>query len=144
MAHIDEFFPSKYLKASDLQGRDVRVTIASLNPEQFENDGKTETKLVVYFLNKEKGVVLNKTNAGTISTAYGYDYTTWPGNQITLYMAMVDAWGETREAIRVRVTAENMRAVSSNGAAPSQPEPQPAAEEPVGAARDDDDDGLPF
>jgi len=145
MPHIDEFFPSKYLKASDLQGRDVRVTIASLNPEQFENDGKTETKLVCYFAKKEKGVVLNKTNAATIATAYGYDYTQWPGNQITLYMAMVDAWGETREAIRVRVTAENMRAVSSNGAAPSQPEPQPPVEAPVEAAvADDDDDGLPF
>ena len=145
MPHIDEFFPSKYLKASDLQGRDVRVTIASLNPEQFENDGKTETKLVCYFAKKEKGVVLNKTNAATIATAYGYDYTQWPGNQITLYVAMVDAWGETREAIRVRVTAENMRAVSSNGSAPSQPEPPPPAEAPVEAAvAEDDDDGLPF
>ena len=145
MPHIDEFFPSKYLKASDLQGRDIKVTVASLSPEQFENEGKTETKLVVYFQGKEKGVVLNKTNAATIATAYGFDYTQWPGNQITLYVAMVDAWGETREAIRVRVTAENMRAVSSNGSAPSQPEPPPPAEAPVEAAvAEDDADGLPF
>ena len=161
MAHIDDFFPSKYLKASDLQGRDVKVTIQSLIPEQFENDGKTDTKLVVYFVGKEKGVVLNKTNAGTIAAAYGYDYTTWSGNQITLYTAMVDAWGETKEAIRIRVTAENMRAVNPGVPQFGQPQPQGPADsemsqpEPVHAGAHNgpppgntslpgDEDDLPF
>lgn len=138
MAHIDDFFPSRFLKASDLQGRDIKVFIDHVEAEDFENDGKTERKPVVFFQGKEKGIVLNKTNAGAIAQAYGYDYTSWRGSQITLYTAMVDAWGETKEAIRVRVTAENMRAVNDG-----QPEPDPT---PVSAdtQSQDEDDDLPF
>jgi hypothetical protein len=107
VAHIDEFFPSRWLKPSDLGGKDVSVGIQRVTAEEFENEGKTERKPVVYFNGAEKGLILNKTNAATITQAYGSDYTSWPGNRITLHTAMIDAWGETREAIRVRITDED-------------------------------------
>lgn len=145
MPSITEFFSSKFLKASDLQGQEVKVTISNVGKEQFENDGKPEIKPVLYFVNKDKGVVLNRTNSNAVSGAYGEDYTQWAGNQITLFPAMVDAWGETKEAIRIRVTADNMRAVNQNGTSADAAE---TPEEPVAdvAVVDDadDDDSLPF
>ena len=66
MAHIDEFFPSRWLKPSDLGGKDVSVGIQRVTAEEFENEGKTERKPVVYFNGAEKGLILNKTNAATM------------------------------------------------------------------------------
>lgn len=141
MAHIDQFFPSKYLKASDLDGRDVKVFIDRVVGEEFDRDDKTESKPVVYFIAKEKGVVLNKTNATVIASSYGGDFTKWHGCQVTLYTAMVDAFGETREAIRVRVTAENMRAQPEGVTVPAEAV-LPDNSGDGGASTDDD--SLPF
>jgi hypothetical protein len=56
---ISEEFPSQYLKASDLGGRDIRVTMGRVEREKIG----TDNKLVLYFKGKDKGLVLNKTNA---------------------------------------------------------------------------------
>ena len=96
--NINEVFPSKYLKAADLQGRQVTVKIRSAEQETIGDD----RKLVVYFEGKEKGVVCNKTNANNIAALYGPDTDDWAGNEITLFEAMVDFQGKTVPSIRVR------------------------------------------
>jgi hypothetical protein len=96
---ISEEFPSKYLKAADLQGREVRVTIANVEREKMGDD----TKPVVYFKGKEKGVVLNKTNSNAIADAYGDDTDDWFGHDIILLSVMTDYAGKMTPAIRVRV-----------------------------------------
>ena len=65
--HIDSAFPSKYLKASDLQGRNVTVKMGRVEQEKIG----TDEKLILYFQGKEKGVVLNKTNANNVAALYG-------------------------------------------------------------------------
>ena len=97
---ISDQFPSKYLRAADLDGREVTVTMAGVKMEpvvQGEPD-----KLILYFKGKEKGVVLNKTNATAISNLYGDDTDEWEGEDITLFPAMVSFQGNTVPAIRVK------------------------------------------
>lgn len=96
---MSEEFPSKFLKAADLQGREVRVTMQNVEREKIGDD----TKPVLYFKGKDKGVVLNKTNAGTISDSYGDDTEDWFDQPLILFSVMVDFQGKVGPAIRCRV-----------------------------------------
>lgn len=96
---IGEAFPSKYLKAADLQGRRVNVTIDSV---EMQNIGDDTDKLVIYFKGKEKGFVCNRTNANMIAEICQSEETDdWAGKQILLYTAKVDFQGRRVDAIRV-------------------------------------------
>lgn len=95
---VSEAFPSNYIKAGDLQGGSPRVVINHVKLEDIGDDRKP----VVYFKGKEKGLVLNKTNANNIATLFGDDMDDWSGKEIVLFPAMVDFQGRTVEAIRVR------------------------------------------
>ena len=95
---MSQAFPSSYLKAADLNGKAVRVTIESVTPEKIGD----EIKPVLHFVGKDKGVVLNKTNANRITEAVGSDETDdWEGWSITLYPCKVDYQGKRVDAIRV-------------------------------------------
>lgn len=91
-------FPSKYLKASDLQGRQVTVKMTHVEPETIGGD----RKFILYFAGKEKGMVLNKTNWNNIAKVYGDDSDDWTGHEIVLFEAFVDFQGDTVPAIRVK------------------------------------------
>ncbi len=73
--NINDQFPSKYLKAADLQGRNVTVKMARVEQEKIGDD----MKLILYFQGKERGVVLNKTNANNIASLYGGETEDWYG-----------------------------------------------------------------
>jgi hypothetical protein len=82
---------------------------------------------VVYFVGKEKGVVLNKTNANKIVAIAGSDDTDdWHGVTVALYATEVEFQGDTVEAIRIK--------------APAQPKPA-AVRKPT---QDLDDSEIPF
>src|SRR5689334_20197284 len=101
--NIDDLFPSKYLKASDVAEHDLTVTISHVKKEAMKStEGGDEQKPVLSFQEVETGIVLHRTNADTIPKLDGPDYGQWGGKRITLYSAEVSAFGETREAIRVR------------------------------------------
>jgi arabinogalactan endo-1,4-beta-galactosidase len=123
--NINEAFPSNYIKASDLQGRQVSLKMDRAEYEMIGND----KKLVLYFQGREKGMVLNKTNANNISQLYGQDTDDWNGQDIVLFEAMVDFQGKTVPAIRVRGP--------SRAAQPKKP--APAADQ-----SSDMNDGIPF
>ena len=125
---MNDIYPSKYLKADDLQGREVRVTMQSVELEKIGDDNKP----VLYFKGKDKGIVLNKTNASTISVGYGDDTDEWFDQPIILFSVMVDFNGKVGPAIRVRVPTakDNKAAPTPRRADPisSGPQRQPAAE----------------
>lgn len=99
--NIDSAFPSQYLKASDLGNSQPVVTIARVTTEEVGRD--RERKPVVYFEGKEKGVVLNKTNANKIASLVGSRNTDdWKGKAIRLYATETEFGGETVECIRVK------------------------------------------
>lgn len=105
--NMNDVYPSKYLKADDLQGREVRVVMSNVEMEKIGDDNKP----VLYFKGKDKGVVLNKTNAGTIAAAYGHESEEWFDQPLILFSVMVDFQGKVAPAIRCRVpTAKDNRA----------------------------------
>jgi hypothetical protein len=107
---VNQAFPSKYIKASDLQGRDVNVVIADAIIEEI---GQTKDKrLVCYFQGKEKGLVVNRTNALMIADLYGNDTDEWTGKEIVLYSTRVPFQGQMTDAIRVKAPA---RRATGNG-----------------------------
>ena len=137
---MSEEFPSKFLKASDLQGREVRVTMQNVEREKIGDD----TKPVLYFKGKDKGVVLNKTNAGTISDSYGDDSEDWFDQPLILFSVMVDFQGKVGPAIRCRVpTAKDNRAAKPD---PISSGPERIARDPEidSATRRELDDEIPF
>src|SRR3990167_5543904 len=115
--NIDEAFPSKYISAADLQGRDVIVRIARITVEQLgRNNDPKDNKPILYFQGKQKGLALNKTNANTVKDMYGKETDAWIGQTITLVTAWTDYAGKQVECIRVRPPR-------ANGAAPQQVPP---------------------
>lgn len=122
---VSSAFPSNYLKAADLQGRTIRVTMDSVNVEKVGQD----QRLVLYFKGKEKGLVLNKTNANNIASVYGDDTDNWMGQPLDLFPTLVDYQGKSVDAIRVRAPARQVR----------QPEPPPHNEPTRNL-----DDEIPF
>lgn len=128
MPSIDSVFPSHYLKASDLSGASPTVTIDRLEIEPIGRD--REMKPVLYFQGKEKGLVLNKTNASKIAQLLGSkDTDDWAGCKIRLYSTEAEFGGETFEAIRIKA------------AGPETPKAKPAPAPDFGG---DDSDGPDF
>lgn len=100
--NINTAFPSKYLKAADLGDAQPVVTISHVEMELMPGDAK-EMRPVVFFENKQKGVVLNRTNSNAIAQIAGTPETdNWGGTAVQLYAAMVSFKGEEVEAIRIR------------------------------------------
>lgn len=130
---VSDAFPSTHIKASDLQDRDATVTIAKVTIEEIGKD--RENKPVLYFQGKEKGLVLNKTNAQTIAGLYGQETDDWVGKAITIFPTQTDFAGEQVECIRVRLRTVAVAAAVAVVARPTG----------GGGARGDDmSDEIPF
>ena len=105
---LDDAFPSKYMKASDLpEEGSITVTIQRVEIEEMSGGGRSgqkERKPVIYFYDHDKALVCNKTNANTIAEVTGSrDFEDWDKKKISLGRAEVEAFGEMVEAIRVRL-----------------------------------------
>ena len=79
---ISDAFPSKYLKADDLGSQRITLTVMAVTMEDI---GDKEFKLVMRFMGKDKGMVLNKTNATICGTVWGDETDAWQGKQLELY-----------------------------------------------------------
>jgi len=139
--NIHDAFPSNYVKASDLKGREVPVKIDRV---EYEAVGRQkEMKAVVYFEGKEKGMVLNKTNANKIIELTGSAVTEeWTGFQVKLFPTTTEFGGETVECIRVKAAG-----VRSNGKPqPSKPAPKVVVPEDdfTNDGVEPDDSAIPF
>lgn len=99
--NVNDAFPSNYLKAADLNGRTIQVSIASAKIEEIGQGQRKERKLVLSFYGKEKTFVCNKTNAGTIEKLYGPDTDAWIGQPIILTAREVEFQGDMVMALRV-------------------------------------------
>lgn len=105
---VSEEFPSQYLEAADLQGREVTVTIESTDKQKGVKgkDGKPFDARVLFFKGKKKGMCVNKTNAKRIRDQLGLgdDMDAWIGNSITIYPTTCNAFGNPNTpCIRVKV-----------------------------------------
>jgi len=97
---MSEAFPSNWLKASDLQGRTIKVMIQNVVMEDV-GDGE---KPILTFMGKDKGLVLNKTNANMIVDAYGDETNEWAGKEIEIFPDKTSFKGQIVPCIRVRAS----------------------------------------
>ena len=100
---MSEAFPSKWLKAADFRGRPVVATIEDVEMEKVGDD----TKPIIYFRGKEKGLCLNKTNASVIVEDYGDDTRLWKGKSLEMFPDKTSFQGKIVACIRVRVPEDD-------------------------------------
>lgn len=105
---ISGAFPSRYLRAADLQGKQAAVVMSHVTMETIGDDERP----VLYFKGKDKGLVLNKTNANTIADMFGDDTQDWRDGEILLFETSVEFQGKIMAGIRCRIP-------------PRKPEPKP-------------------
>lgn len=85
MARVSEIYASPWLRAEDLQGKTVKVTIASATVERLpQQDGSTEEKIVVAFVGAKRKLILNKTQGSALAAIAGDETADWPGAVVHL------------------------------------------------------------
>jgi hypothetical protein len=97
----EKLFPSKWLKAADLKGREVEVIIDHAEPQPVGED--KEQRLVIYFVGLEKGLVVNKTNYSRIKAEYGSETNDWKDKKLVLYTIVTNYKDEEVDALRVKI-----------------------------------------
>ena len=104
--HWKKHFDYRFLSGEELDDKEITVKISKITTEEAFNGKEKENVPVLHFEGKDKGVVLNKTNAKVISQVLGSPFIEeWIGKEITLYATEVQAFGQTVPAIRVKRTA---------------------------------------
>jgi hypothetical protein len=97
---ISEKFRSKFLKASDLQGKTVEAVIESVIEEEIGE--ARERKPIVYFRGKQRGIVLNSTNAMTLQSVFGDETDSWAGKSVQIFAEPVLFQGKKVDGLRIR------------------------------------------
>ena len=92
---VSSLFPSRFLKARDLDG-DTIVTITALTMETFDG----EDRPLLSFEEIDKILSLNRTNTKTIGELHGRETDDWSGHRIILYPTEVEFKGERMQGIR--------------------------------------------
>ena len=113
---LNDAFPSAYLKSEDFaEGEEKELTIARLTIEEMTaRDQTKEQKPVLHFKDFDKSIVVNATNWKRIVTVTGQeDSDNWTGKKVTLYTEIVDAFGEMKPAIRVKLVSAKQAAVDA-------------------------------
>lgn len=84
-----ELYASPFLKAADLS-KPARVRIIHIEEGNFtdQKTGKEQKRLIIHFDRGSKGLVLNKTQAGTLIAAAGDDTERWRGVEVVLSPAI--------------------------------------------------------
>lgn len=126
LTHWKQLKNPDYIGAYALQpGEEIILTIKSCGLEQVVGtDGKKQDCLVVHFMEPVKPMILNNTNAKTISKVHQTPYMEqWTGKKIQIYARRVRAFGEDVDALRVRdfapkaVTVDPAKAIATINAA---------------------------
>ena len=110
---------SRFFKAADLKG-EKKFRIKNVTEELVGTEAQKEKKLVVWFTNDERGLVLNKTNNRAIRGAYGDDTAGWIGKIIVVFPTMVDMRGKMTPALRVRIPPPKQAAAAATAPEPVQ------------------------
>jgi hypothetical protein len=120
---------SRFLRAEDLPA-ERKFRVKAITEEEVGE--KRERKLVVWFTNDKRGLVLNKTNNRTIRGAFGDDCSGWINKIIIVFPTTAELRGKLVPALRVRIpppkqATGNGQSQAAAKPAPAEPPPPPAA-----------------
>lgn len=137
--NINSAFKSNYLKHSDLNGKRVMVTMERVEVETVGQGKDAEEKPVLYFKGHERGLVLNKTNALSISEIVGSEETDqWTGHKIVLHQDKTMFGTKMVDCIRV------MAPPTGKKTAPPPPPPVDDVDEELSDSFEASDEDVPF
>lgn len=85
MALVKDMIQSKYLRKEDFD-EDQVCTIKDCRLEQIGKEAEAEQRWVLYFRERDKGMVLNVTTIRVLEAAYGGDTDQWVGNKVMVYV----------------------------------------------------------
>lgn len=123
-ADFELMFPGRYIKGVEVKaaGRPIALTIKRIEPrhELAGKKGDTESKPAIFFSETEKGLVLNKTNAGSIAEVLGRDPRKWIGRKVVLCSERGKFGGVVRDVVRID-TDETRAAQSRASTAAAKP-----------------------
>ena len=93
-----------YIGSWDFEdGKDLIVQVKDIKREMIQSQQGKEEKMVMYFENGVKPLILNKTNMKATEKATGTPMLDeWIGKKLQLYVAAVSAFGEMTMAVRIR------------------------------------------
>jgi len=98
---VGKYVQSRFLKGTDEvfeENDSVNWTVSHAEEETLMG----EDKLIIYFEEEERGMVLNKTNTRRLIEAFGDDADEWVGKRVNLYTESVTFNGQTTDAIRLK------------------------------------------
>jgi hypothetical protein len=119
MLLASQYDKSKYLKAADLD-HEKKFRIKAVTEEMIGQDRDKEKKLVVWFTNDERGLVLNRINNRAIRGAFGDDVAGWANKIIVVFPTTAEFRGKMGPALRVRIPPPKQA-----GQAEAVPKPSP-------------------
>jgi hypothetical protein len=157
MLLASQYDKSKYLKAADLD-YEKKFRIKAVTEEMIGQDRDKEKKLVVWFTNDERGLVLNRINNRALRGAFGDDVAGWANKIIVVFPTMAEFRGKMGPALRVRIPPPKQAVAASpprpaspsgNGAPAAPPPTAPSvdpdlAPDPVKSLAEDLDDEIGF
>jgi hypothetical protein len=130
---------SRFFKAEDLK-TEKKLKIKAVTEEEIGIGKDKEKKLVVWFTNDPRGLVLNRVNNRTLRGAFGDACAElWPGNIIILFPTQAEFRGTMKPALRVRIPPPKSKGQAVAKSPTPPPTPAPAQ---VDAAEIDADDDL--
>lgn len=125
MPKTSEMIVSKFLRKEDFD-EDQVCTIKTVSLEEV---AQGESKWVVFFRERDKGMVLNLTSIKVLEQAFGDDTDHWIGNKVMIYVdPNVSFQGRVVGGLRLRPPKKSKPA-------PSPPRPE---------THEDFDDDIPF
>lgn len=105
MTHWKRYFDYRFISAEELDGKEVILTISGIERDEVYSVSARakEKKAALKFKETDKMVILNATNARSITTILGTPQVEqWVGKRICLYPVAIQAFGQNVEAIRIK------------------------------------------
>ena len=101
----DQLYPGRFIKAGELRGKKVTLTIADVDLEDLVgDDGKEKAKAIVSFRETPKKLVTCKTNGICLKEMFGKKLADWIGKRVRIGATLL----EVRERVgRCKATMAN-------------------------------------
>jgi len=131
---------SKYFKAQDITA-EKKLKIKAVTEEEIGVGKDKEKKLVVWFTNDPRGLVLNRVNNRTLRGALGDPVSGWIGKIIIAFPTQDEFRGRMVPVIRLRIPPPKQGG-SGQAAAKPPPVPPPVPADPVELEDDDLNDEI--
>lgn len=92
----DQLYPGRFIKAVELLGKKVTLTISDVELEDLEGDDGKKTKALMRFKETPKMLILCKTNGICVKEMFGKQIAAWLGKRLTIFEGIWNGEPATR------------------------------------------------